>query len=179
MRRALDSLDAGAEVTTRLFDNLNAGTRTMRALLDSESMRRTAATLNAANKARAALDYSKLAELWSTPDMNVTLRDLAASAVRSPDDLNEAPRASNEATGLPAPQPLGAAHPVWLLLLLALSVTHVEEAPGVVLAILREMLFALRLLSVVEDLDRTIPGLLLLSAVVGIVITLFQSADRE
>ena len=260
MRRAVDRLDVSAEVTTRLFDNLNAGTRTMRALLGTESMRHIAATLDAANKALpgtesmrhiaatldaankalpgtesmrhiaatldaankalpgtesmrhiaatldaankalpgtesmrhiaatldaankawAALDYSKLAELWSTPDTNMTFRDVAASSLRRLDDLKKAPRDLNEATGLPAPQPDGAAaHPACLLVLLALSVTHVEEASEVVLAVLRELLFALRLLSVVEDLDPAIPGLSLLVAVVGVVLTLFQSADRE
>ena len=44
--------------------------RIRRALLDNASLSRTAVTINAANK--ALLDYSKLVDRWSAPDVNAT-----------------------------------------------------------------------------------------------------------
>ena len=181
MRRTLATLDSDS--TRRTLATLDAATsRTMRrtlATLDSDSTRRTLATLDAATSAWAALDYSKLAESWSTPDASVALHYRDASLPHQVLDA-EATQWADEVSDLPAPRLDGASvHPALLLVLFAGSPALVDIASEGVLPILEVLLLSLRLLGVIASLDPAVPGALLLMTVVGMILTLLPKADRQ
>ena len=181
MRRTIAALDSDS--TRRTIATLDTATsRTMRrtiAALDSDSTRRTIATLDAATSAWAALDYSKLAESWLTPDANVAFHYGDASLPHQVLDT-EATQWADKVNDLPAPRLDGASvHPAFLLVLFAGSPALVDAASEGVLPILEVLLLSLRLLGVIASLDPAVPGALLLMTVVGMILTLLPMADRR
>ena len=160
------------------------------AAFDTESMSRTASAISAAfdtesmraaaNQAWATLDGCIRAEIWSTTTMDVTSTGLPAPSLRVLQDrVNEASRDANEGAGLPALQSCSGSEHSALWVTLTASAALLEEAPGVVRALLGELLVALGLLGRVQDLHPVVPGLLMLIALVSIVLTLVQHTDRQ